>query len=150
MLLPFRGRIVYDGLARAYAISFGPGIRRSLNETYQAIRENEGVIESLEPAAGDSGARAPAGRAGKLAKRRRPADELLGVLDRMQQDAERLRGADTPLESRAFAVLRAAVLLARAVVAEPEDPAALARLVRRTGTTLTQLENTLHRARWRE
>jgi hypothetical protein len=150
VLLPFKGRIIYDGIAHSYAVSFGPGIRGSLNETYRAIRENEGVVESLEPAADDGGARAPVGRAGELAKRRRPVDEWLAVLDRMQQDAEHLRGTTTPLESRAFSMLRAAVLLARAAVAEPEDTAALARLLRRTSTALTQLENTLHRACWRE
>src|SRR5262249_4593839 len=28
VLLPFRGRIVYDGLMNAYSIYFGPGVRR--------------------------------------------------------------------------------------------------------------------------
>jgi hypothetical protein len=150
VLLPFKGRIVYDGLARTSVIVFGPGIRRDLNETYRAIRENEGIIESLEPATAVSGAPAPAGRTAKRAKPHRPEDEPLAVLDRMQQDAERLRGANTPLESRAFSMLRAAVQLTRAVVAEPEDAAALARLVRRTATTLTQVDNTLYRAHWPE
>lgn len=150
VLLPFKGRIVYDGLARSSAITFGPGVRRDLAETYRAIRENEGVIESLEPASAAAGAVAPAGRPGQRAKPGQSADERLAVLDRMQQDAERLRGASSPLESRAFSLLRAAVALARAVVAEPEDSAALARHIRRTGTSLTQLANTLDRARWRE
>src|SRR5882672_7584564 len=34
VLLPFKDMIVYDGLLNTYRISFGPGIRRSLNENY--------------------------------------------------------------------------------------------------------------------
>ena len=33
VLLPFQGQIVYDGLISRFNISFGPGVRRSLNET---------------------------------------------------------------------------------------------------------------------
>jgi hypothetical protein len=150
VLLPFKGRIVYDGLARSLAITFGSGIRRNLNETYRGIRENEGIIESLEPGAAGAGTLVAAGRQKKPTQRRRPEDEPLAILERMQQDAERLRGAGTPAESRAYSMLRAAVQLTRGVVAEPEDAAALQRLVRRTATTLTQLDNTLYRARWRD
>ena len=35
VLLPFKGMIVYDGLMSSYNISFGPGIRRNLNERFQ-------------------------------------------------------------------------------------------------------------------
>jgi hypothetical protein len=150
VLLPFKGQIVYDGLARSLAVTFGPGIRRDLNETYRGIRENEGIIESLEPGAAGAGPQAAGGRKPKPTKRRRPEEEPLAILERMEQDAERLRGAGTPAESRAYSMLRAAVQLTRAVVAEPGDAAALQRLVRRTETTLTQLDNTLYRARWQQ
>jgi hypothetical protein len=33
VVLPFKGVIVYDGLMSSYNISFGPGIRRGLNES---------------------------------------------------------------------------------------------------------------------
>lgn len=39
VLLPFKGRIVYDGMLNTYRISFGPGIRRSLNETFKEAKE---------------------------------------------------------------------------------------------------------------
>ena len=35
VLLPFKGMIVYDGLMRSYRTSLGPGIRRSLNESFK-------------------------------------------------------------------------------------------------------------------
>src|SRR5262249_9837997 len=47
VLLPFRDKIVYDGLLTSYNISFGPGIRRSLNESYQEAKARHGIITSL-------------------------------------------------------------------------------------------------------
>jgi hypothetical protein len=46
-LLPFKGQIVYDGLMTGYSIFFGPGIRRSLNESYKEAKERFGIITSL-------------------------------------------------------------------------------------------------------
>src|SRR5207237_280720 len=46
VLLPFKDRIVYDGLLNAYRIYFGPGIRRSLNESYEA-KARHGIVTSL-------------------------------------------------------------------------------------------------------
>jgi hypothetical protein len=47
VLLPFKDRIVYDGLLNAYRISFGPGIRRSLNESYKEAKARQGIVTSL-------------------------------------------------------------------------------------------------------
>jgi len=47
VLLPFQGKIIYDGLLSAHNISFGPGIRRSLNDTYKEAKERLGIITSL-------------------------------------------------------------------------------------------------------
>lgn len=50
VLLPFENRIIYDSLLAPYAISFGPGIRRSLQQAYRDAREREGIVTSLLPA----------------------------------------------------------------------------------------------------
>ena len=47
VLLPINGRIIYDGLLSSYRISFGPGIRRSLNENFKAAKATFGIITSL-------------------------------------------------------------------------------------------------------
>lgn len=47
VLLPFKGKIIYDGLLASYRVSFGPGIRRRLSETYQAAKGSNGIITSL-------------------------------------------------------------------------------------------------------
>jgi hypothetical protein len=51
VLLPFEDWIVYDSLLVPYAVTFGPGIRSSLQETYRNAQEREGVITTLRPGA---------------------------------------------------------------------------------------------------
>jgi len=46
-LLPFKGRIIYDGLMQASSLIFGGGIRRSMNESYREAKARFGVITSL-------------------------------------------------------------------------------------------------------
>lgn len=47
VLLPFKDMIVYDGLMNTYRISFGPGIRRSLNESFKEAKAWHGIVTSL-------------------------------------------------------------------------------------------------------
>jgi hypothetical protein len=49
VLLPFKGKIVYDGVLSGYSIHFGGGIRSTLNSTYMAAKENGRIITTLEP-----------------------------------------------------------------------------------------------------
>ena len=48
VLLPFRGRIIYDGILYPHSITFGPGFRFSLNESYREAKKQFGVIETLK------------------------------------------------------------------------------------------------------
>ena len=50
ILLPFKGRIVYDGLMSRYNITFGAGIRRRLNESYKEAKERSGSSRRCRPA----------------------------------------------------------------------------------------------------
>jgi hypothetical protein len=47
VLLPLKGMIVYDGLLTSYRISFGPGIRRSLNESFKEAKARHGIVTAL-------------------------------------------------------------------------------------------------------
>ncbi|MBS7251364.1 MAG: hypothetical protein KIH08_12380 [Candidatus Freyarchaeota archaeon] len=47
VLLPFKGKIIYDSLLVPYNIIFGGGIRRSFNEAYQEAKHRFGIITSL-------------------------------------------------------------------------------------------------------
>ena len=48
VLLPFEGKIIYDGLISSYSISFGSGIRRNLMQDLRRATELNGLITSLE------------------------------------------------------------------------------------------------------
>ena len=47
VLLPFQGRIVYDGILSGYNLLIGPGIRRRLNDTYNQAKNRYGIVTSL-------------------------------------------------------------------------------------------------------
>jgi hypothetical protein len=47
VLLPFKGKIVYDGLLSSYNISFGGGIKRMFNERYRQAKVRQGIVTSL-------------------------------------------------------------------------------------------------------
>ncbi|MHB0960757.1 MAG: hypothetical protein ACYC0X_32730 [Pirellulaceae bacterium] len=55
VLLPFKGKIIYDGLVSGYNITFGGGIKRSLHDDYKEAKEAFGIITSL----GDQSAAPP-------------------------------------------------------------------------------------------
>lgn len=47
VLLPFGDEIIYDSILPTYNITFGAGIRRSLNDSYQEAKARFGIITSL-------------------------------------------------------------------------------------------------------
>lgn len=49
ILLPFKGKIIYDGLLSGYSIHFGGGIRSNLNRTYMSAKQKNRIITTLEP-----------------------------------------------------------------------------------------------------
>jgi hypothetical protein len=53
VLLPFRDKIVYDGLLSCpgVTLSFGAGIRRMLNESYKRAKQHQGIVTKLPPEA---------------------------------------------------------------------------------------------------
>ena len=47
VLLPFKGKIIYDGLLSGHNITFGGGVKRRLHEEYKEAKETFGIITSL-------------------------------------------------------------------------------------------------------
>ena len=47
VLLPFNGKIIYDGLMSSYAMSFGKGMRDSFKTTYNNAKKNNKIIISI-------------------------------------------------------------------------------------------------------
>jgi hypothetical protein len=84
VLLPFKDKIVYDGLLSAYRISFGPGIRRSLNDSFKEAKARNGVVTSLPLSATPPGpAKAPKGKPRPKAKPKEVTAEVLTTITRL-------------------------------------------------------------------
>lgn len=47
VLLPFEGRLIYDGFLLPYPVHFGGGCRRDFNQQYQRAKERGEVITSI-------------------------------------------------------------------------------------------------------
>jgi len=135
VLLPFRGKIVYDGMLRRYDVTFGKGIRSSLHEEYMRAKQNDRIITTLEP---------------ELAKpergmRRKPGKDWQPVLDSLVQTTERMRGGPA-IQSSTLALLRASARLAQAAVRSPDDLDGLWHHEQQVRRALTRLQRILDRA----
>ncbi len=80
VLLPFKGVIVYDGLMSSYDISFGPGIRRNLNEDFKEAKARHGIVTSLPMSNLSLPAKAPKPKPAPKPPSREEKDESLAVI----------------------------------------------------------------------
>lgn len=80
VLLPFKDRIVYDGLLTSYNVSFGPGIRRNLNEDFKTAKDRHGIITSLPLSATTTPVKAPKAKPAPKSPLKEEKDESLAVI----------------------------------------------------------------------
>ncbi len=145
VLLPFKGKIVYDGLLGFYNVSFGSGICASLKEMYLIAKDNNAIIETLDPSFDAAKAASNLGKAS--AKTARTAQDWTPLLDEMTSTAKQLRGGSgqPALYSPVFSLVRASIELAQAATEEPPNMDKLAKKARRIDTLLDQLDRTIER-----
>jgi hypothetical protein len=137
VLLPWRDKIVCDGLVLAYNLYLGAGIRGTLNRIYQRIKATTGIVETLGgPAVGQP---AP----GRTQKRGPSVEEMLAALDRIEQEIAGLKTPALPAQRGAFGVVRAAVELARLAVHERADVDGLVGARRRLNNAVNRLYGAL-------
>ena len=80
VLLPFKDKIVYDGLMSSFNISFGPGTRRNLNQDFKAAKARHGIVTSLPVSATPMPAKAPKAKPIPMPPSREEKDEPLAVI----------------------------------------------------------------------
>lgn len=80
VLLPFKGVIVYDGLMSSFNISFGPGIRRNLNQDFKEAKARHGIVTSLPMSDEPLTVKAPKARPIPKPPSREEKDEVLHVI----------------------------------------------------------------------
>ena len=80
VLLPFKDKIVYDGLMSSYRISFGPGIRRNLTQDFKDAKARHGIVTFLPIPAMPMPAKAPKAKPIPMPPSREEKDESLAVI----------------------------------------------------------------------
>lgn len=135
VLLPFKGRIVYDGLLRWSNVYFGRGIRSSLHEKYMAAKQNDRIITTLEPELEQVGWRT----------RKKPGKDWRPMVDDLVKSTERMKGGPA-VQSSVFALVRASARLAQAAVHHPGNLDGLWHLEQQVRRALSRVQTTLDRA----
>ena len=135
VLLPFKGKIIYDGILSFYNVYFGRGIRSGLNEAYMAAKQNDRIITTLEPE-----------MAKRARRKRRAASKDWGpVVDDLVQTAGKMKGGPA-VQSSAFSLLRASAQLAQLAVHSPDDLDELWDQEQKVRRALSRLQTVLNRA----
>jgi hypothetical protein len=109
VLLPFTGKIIYDGVFQGYNVFFGSGISGNLKETYLIAKQKNRIIESLD------------GQPQKISKAK-VLKNLEPEVTALYTQAKQLKaGKDYPATyEAALAVVRASLEYAQSVVKNPD------------------------------
>lgn len=129
-LLPFRDRIITDGLLRSYSVHLGSGIRDNVNRTYSQIKARDGIIVKLGPGGNPLSAEKP---------RRQVGRDFGPQLAEIAMQVDRMRGAETPTQQAALSLLRASVALAQAAFNQPDEQEKCLIQIRRSLSRLERL-----------
>lgn len=138
VLLPFKGRVIYDGFLQSYNIHYGGGMKRSLKEAYMRAKQNEKIIHTLEED------QITGNKAVKSAVR---AKDYSKELEQLSIIAKKLKGgAGQPvINSSVFSLVKASIQLAEHTLLDPSDVYALMKEVRKVDRATAKIENILHR-----
>lgn len=138
VLLPFKGKIIYDGLLERYNIYFGGGISSDLKEVYLAAKQNAKVIETL-----DSDIKTQS-----LIKSKENIKDFRSEFDKLTEISNKLRGGSgqPPINSPVFSLIKASIELGQLAVSEPNDIENLWQNLNKVFRSLKKVERTLSRA----
>jgi hypothetical protein len=134
VLLPFKGKIIYDGLIEGYNMFFGGGIATSMSNLFKAAKLQGKVIKSLDP-----DWRPPEPKV-VVQKNWKP------LLDELSEKASKLRAGDGEsfVMSPAFSLIRASLDFAKVVSENPNDLEALDKPMQKLQRAFEKLQNTVY------
>jgi len=140
VLLPFKGKIIYDGLLQGYAVSFGSGIRYELKETYMAAKQNGRIIESF-----DSQKQSTKGIVSK-----KPDQDFGPIIDELSHLAKKLRssGAAPAIHSPAFRMAKVSIEFAKLAIENPDDTDSLWKALKKVENAIKKAETVLYRSEY--
>jgi hypothetical protein len=137
LLLPFKGRIIYDGIFQSYNVFFGGGIKRDLKESYMIAKQNDRIIETLET----NNAIVHKDKPSKVIKSWKPE------LNKLAKTAKPLKGgSDSPtIHSPAFSLVKASIEFAQLAESDQEDTATLLKPLKKVDRALRKSYTVLER-----
>lgn len=112
VLLPFKGKIIYDGLFLTHNVFFGGGIKRNLKESYMKAKQNNRIIESFDVETKNSPQ--------KKINKENAFKDWSPELDEIAKASKKMRGkaTDPAIFSPAFSLLKASIEFAQIAVSE--------------------------------
>ena len=139
VLLPFRGKIIYDGLMQSYRVSFGGGIKRSLAETYMRAKQNKKVITTLEET------KVKSKSLGEIDIEQ--SKSWVKEIEQLKSVSKKLKGgAGQPvINSPVFSLVKASIELVNQALIDSSDVDALLKELRKVERAVKKVENTLYR-----
>lgn len=146
ILLPFKGKIVYDGFLRFYNMFFGGGIRAELKQVYLIAKDNGAILQTLEAPSSTSHSK-NAQKSLQSSASSKSEQHWEPLLDDLAKTAKTLRGGggQPATYSPVFSLVRASIELAQLVTEADPDLNKLSKKGRRMDTLLNQLENAIAR-----
>ena len=142
VLLPFKGKIIYDGLFQAHNIYFGGGIKRRLKESYMIAKQNNRIIESFDSDQNN--------RQKKKTNNSKPHKDWSSEFKSLANISKGLRGkaTDPALFSPSFSLVKASIEFAQLVVSNANDQDALYKGLNKVRRAYNKSNTVLNRQEW--
>ncbi len=137
VLLPFKGKIIYDGLLGSHNIYFGSGIKHSLKETYMREKQNNRIVDSLERS-----------REGSQHKKNiKPLKDWKPELEEIAVKVKKLKGSagHPAILSPAFSLVKASVEFAQLAASGDNDYETLSSALQKVERALDRTDTILYR-----
>ena len=137
ILLPFKGKIIYDGFLGMHNLYFGSGVKGRLKETYLRAKQNHRIIERFQTD--------PAAEQKKPAAK--PLKDWKPELDDVAAKVKKWRGSagQPAIYTPAFSLVKASVEFARLAVSETDEMEALYAALKKINRALKKTAAVLDR-----
>lgn len=139
VLLPFKGKIVYDGLMQSYNILFGGGIKRNLKETYLRAKQKGKIIFSLGKPISKQGH----GKEKAVSQQKDWSKEI----EQLISISKKLKGGTDQfiLNSPVFSLVKVSIDLANQAVIQSSDVDTLIKELKKVEKAVNKIKNILYR-----
>lgn len=137
VLIPFKSKVIYDGLLQGYAVSFGSGIKATLRETYMAAKQTGRIIECFDPK----------NEAERTVKYKKSIKGFGPILDEISLQSKKMRSSSgaPAIHSPAFSLAKASIEFTKLAVDNPDDIDELWRVLKKVERAIGKVETVLYR-----